>query len=984
MRKLSRSFRLIIVAVFLVICYGLAGFFLVPYIIKSFVLPAVSERLQRPVLVRDVEVNPFFLTLRMTGFEIREPDQSALMGFDEFFVNFQSVSLFRRAYVFDSIRLTMPFVSVKVSKTGRVNLAELVPPDDLPETEAPPSKPAPPAGIPAVEIEHLEIAQGILEFLDESKATRVSIDIVPIGIVLNDFHTKPGGDNTYAFTAELGKGETLAWEGTISLEPIRSEGKLSLSGVKLQTLWQYVRDQFKFDFAAGTVGVTGRYRFDMASAPVAVEVSEASLQLADVSLRERGEQDSVITIPSVKVDGIQFDLRKRKTSIGSVSVSDATWNAWLNSDGTVNYQALFAPVKTEPPSVPSSTAAAKPPATEAKEEPWSVTVNDVRLINHTVHFEDRMPAIPMRADITGLSARTHDLAVPIKGPLPLDVELTLNESGKMKVEGEVTVKPFQTDLAIGLKSIAIQPFQPYFEKFARIAVDSGAIDLDGQLHLAMEHPKAPLLTFHGNLGVKALAIADRDQGSPVASWKQLQLSRIALTVDPTTVTIDELGLEQPTMHLVVQPDGQLNLKSLLPPADTTAAQPAPEKAAASTKKAAPPSVAIKTVKLLKGTATFQDESITPAVQTGLYDLTGTVKGLSSKQLAKADVDLSGKVDKVAPLKITGAINPLTEDAFTDLAIKFDNVDLTAAAPYSGKYAGYSIRKGKLFLELAYKISKKQLEAENKVAVDQLTFGDKTDSPDATSLPVPLAMALLKDRKGRIDIDLPIRGDLGDPDFKYGRVVLSTLMNLLTKLVASPFTLIGKLIPGGGNAEDLQLLEFEPGSPAMVAAELKKCEALMKGLEERPGLRLEITGTADLVRDRQALRLQKLKTQLMTKWQQERALPKDTDFPPAEEERMIKERFEQEHAQPPGVAPAPKPEPPPPPPTIEEMRQQLAASIPVDEASLRSLADQRAKEIRNQLAGEGKLPEERVFLTEVDLTASGHERVRSRLNITAGS
>ena len=152
-------------------------------------------------------------------------------------------------------------------------------------------------------------------------------------------------------------------------------------------------------------------------------------------------------------------------------------------------------------------------------------------------------------------------------------------------------------------------------------------------------------------------------------------------------------------------------------------------------------IAIKTVKVLRGTATFEDESISPPVQAGLYDLTGTVKGLSSKQVARAEVDLSGKIDKVAPLKIAGTINPLTKNAFTDLTIKFDNVDLTTATPYTGKYVGYPIRKGKLFLALVYKVSQKQLEAENKVAVDQLTFGEKTDSPDATSLPVPLAVAL---------------------------------------------------------------------------------------------------------------------------------------------------------------------------------------------------------------------------------------------------
>lgn len=360
--------------------------------------------------------------------------------------------------------------------------------------------------------------------------------------------------------------------------------------------------------------------------------------------------------------------------------------------------------------------------------------------------------------------------------------------------------------------------------------------------------------------------------------------------------------------------------------------------------------------------------------------------MSSKQPAKTDVDVSGKVDKVAPLKIMGTINPLTENAFTDLAIKFDNVDLTAAAPYSGKYAGYPIRKGKLFLDLSYKISQKQLEAENKAAIDQLTFGDKTDSPDATSLPVPLAVALLKDRKGRIDIDLPIRGDLGDPDFKYGKVLFSTLLNLLTKIIASPFTLMGKLIPGGGDGEELQFIEFQPGSAAVASEETKKIDALAKALEERPGLRLDITGTADPTRDREALRANKLNEQLRAMRQRERgkAAAKDEPLSIDDEQRLVTELYEQRGNQltassPPQPACAPQK-----PPSIEEMKHRLAASLPLDETELRTLARQRAEQVRDRLIEVGKLAEERVFLQEIDPTVSGNEKVRSRLTITAGS
>jgi hypothetical protein len=242
---------------------------------------------------------------------------------------------------------------------------------------------------------------------------------------------------------------------------------------------------------------------------------------------------------------------------------------------------------------------------------------------------------------------------------------------------------------------------------------------------------------------------------------------------------------------------------------------------------------------------------------------------------------------------------------------------------------------------------------------------------------------LKDRKGRIDIDLPIRGDLKDPDFKYGKVVVSTLLNLLTKIVASPFTLMGKLVPGGGDAEELQYLEFDPGAVAFVATELKKVEAIAKGLEERPGLRLEVTGTADPVRDRKVLALQKLNAQLLARWRQRKGISKETDLPIDVEESMIKELFDQQRSLQPVAAPAEGAQVPSKPPTIEEMRQQLVAATLVPDSDLHLLAQQRAEQMRGQLIVGGKLADERVFLTEVDLTASDHEKVRSRLNITAG-
>jgi|CXWL01.1.fsa_nt_gi uncharacterized protein involved in outer membrane biogenesis len=984
MRWLLRPSRLVILAAGLVFVYALVGFVLFSYLIKVYAIPALAETLHRPVLVKEVELNPFALSIRVTGFEVREPDQSALLGFEEFFVNFEISSLIRQAYVFDTIRLTVPYVSARVSKEGRLNLTELGPPADGPEAAPATKDSTGPSAIPAVQIGHLEIAQGIVEFFDESKEKPVSMEILPIGIVLKNFHTKPGGDNTYAFMAELGTGQILDWKGTVSLEPIRSEGTLSLSGVKIPTFFQYVQDQFNFDIPSGTIEAKGQYLFDAGTSPVTLVLSDATVHFRDILLVEKGDSDPVIMVPSLDLDGIHLDLRTRTVSISSIAMANGSDRAWRNPDGSINLQSLFTPVTSDSSAPQAATPPAKAPAPQAVDErPWSLSIKEVGVTNHSIHFEDRSLALPVRVTVTGLSAKTHDFSFPITKPIPLTVEHRLNETGNVAVDGQIIVKPFQLDLFLAFKNIEIQPFQPYVERFARIAVDSGTIDLDGRIHLAVEHPKAPLMTFRGNLGVKALAIADRDQGSPVVSWKQFHLRKLALAVDPTMVSIEEVGLEQPMIHLAVLPDGQLNLKALFPQADAATPPSAPEAEPARTKKGPSPSIAIKTVRLLKGAVSFRDESMTPTVQTGLYDLTGTIKGLSSKQLAKADVELAANVDRVAPLKIVGTINPLIENAMTDLTVTLGGMDLTAESPYSGKYVGYGLSKGQLSLDLKYKVSQQQLEAENKVLIDQLTFGEKVESPDATSLPVPFAVALLKDRKGRIEIDLPIRGDLKDPDFKYGKVVVSTLLNILGKLVTSPFALMGKLIPGGGDAEELQYLEFDPGAVVPLPAEFKKVEAITKGLEERPGLRLEITGTADPVRDKKELGLQKLKAQLFARWRQGKGASKETDLPMLEEERLIKDLYDQQRSQQPVPAPAMASDPAPKPPTIDDMRQQLVAAIAVSDSDLRALAQQRADQVRGQFTGEGKLAAERVFLTEVDLAAADHDRVRSRLNITAG-
>ncbi len=970
MRRFLRPRVLIGTLAGLIALYSLIGFFLLPYVIQSYVVPAVSDQIKHPIVLREAAFNPFALSLRLTGLEVREENETPILGFEELFVNLRAATLFLRKAAFDEIRLVMPFVAVRVSPKGKLNLMSLAPPPA--ETV---QQPAPPSGEPKkmmpVEIDLLEVEQGILGYRDESKPRPVVIDVVPIHFVLRDFSTVPNQEreNAYAFRAEIGKGEQVAWEGTFSLEPVESDGKIDLSGIKVRTLYQIVRDQFQFDVPRGMLGLSASYHFDLRGQAPQATVKNGNVSIQNLAIMERGGIDPVVSIPRLDVEGIRLDLQKQTIDVARVHSAVARFDAWMDPGGVINYQPLFAPVGGDEDTTQESGGARTERAKPAK--PWSITMDEVALRNYGVDFEDRTLERPGHVNVQAMNVTVKDVQIPFKESFPIDLSLNLNETGSINLNGNVGLAPLAADAELNLKHIEIRPFQPYLDRFLNADVQKGAIDLAGSMHVSNEHADEPLMRFQGNLVVNNLTIADRKDIDDVLTWKALNVSRIALNVEPTAVAIEEIVWQEPSAHIVVDSEGRLNLSRLIvspPPRDQTAGQEAHAKG--------PVPISIDKVRIGKLAATFQDLSVEPNMRTSLTEFGGTIKGLSSKQLQKAGVNLRGKVGRAAPLKIVGKINPLSEDAFTDLIVSIDGMDLTQAEPYIRKYVGYRLSKGTLSLDLKYKVSQKVLEAENLVHVDQLTFGQTTNSTDATSLPVELIVALLKDRNGLIEIDMPIRGDLKDPDFKYGKAVISTLVNLLGKVVASPFALMAKLVPGGGSEEDLQFIEFQPGSAVLADSELEKLEALEKALDERAGLRLDIKGTTDSGRDAPVLQTMKLRDQLFA--MSGGATADQAELSQKEEQRLVEKLY----------AKLPPPDPPvipaePTQPTVAEMKRKLAAAIRISPSELEALAHQRAEEIRRHLLEGGRLTEERVALLDAGVAESGHEKVRTRLSLSAG-
>ena len=986
MKKTGKIILLTILG--LVVLYALIGFLVIPWVIKTKVPPKLSEQLHRPVSIKDASFNPFLFKLQVEGFDIQEQDGSPLLGFDELFIDFEpGASLVKRAYTFAQIRLGLPYGLAVVRSDGSLNFQDLGQAFAAPEGQAEPpsSDQNESGGVPALMVEQLAIQQGMVEFRDHSRPTPFVAHLVPINLTLEHFSTKKGQANSYTLSAERSAGEKMSWEGTVTLEPFQSEGRLAFEDFKLPTLWAYAQDQFRFHIPRGQVTVNAHYQLSTTDRGVTVLVDGGNLKVQDLQIQEKGAPEPVVTIPLFEVNNVSVDVTKQEVTIPTIKGQDARFTGWVDKDGTVNYQSLFSPVDT------GSHADKEPESSSTSASPWKVVIEDLALGNFTIDFEDRQPEDPVKLLLETLHFHTSDVSLALDRPIPIDLSFQINQTGKTQLKGTLETDPLTVELELSLTDIALKPFQPYVVPFVQFDVGSGALTLQGKTKFQKGAKAQPLVTFQGGMGVSRLALEDPTQNKPFLKWDTLRLKQLDLQVEPTSVNLQAIELVNPAVVFSIDADGGMNLKRLFSPPGSVSqeeASPGEKSPEAKTSGEPTPPVKIGSVIISNLQARFADLSITPNVVTQIEGLTGTIKGLSSDQLAKADVVLEGTVDQYAPFKIAGQINPLSEDAYTDLTVTFKNLDLPAVSPYSGKYAGYPINKGKLSLDLVYKISEKTLVGENKVLIDQLTMGKKVESPDATSLPIPLALALLKDRKGQIDIDLPVRGNLDDPDFSYGGVIWNALVNLLTKIVTSPFSMIGGLL--GVSGEDLQYIAFPAGNAQVPSAQQGKLTALAKALDERPALRLEITGAADPQVDRQALAAGELRKQLQKrKFVQNSASAmkevsvEQIELNPEEERRLLSELYVEKF----GV----QPQTPPPSsegkaaglPSPEQMQSKLVEAIQVEDEQLRLLAQERAQTIRDYLIQEGKVSGDRVFVVEPNLSpVSGEGIVKSPLSLAA--
>lgn len=788
-----------------------------------------SARLDTNLIVNFVENAKHHPSLNLGGTasvsQIRIVQANApLLTLKQINVSLDNADLLDRHIKLKQLNIDTPDINLTRNANGQINFSQLIPPS-TPDKTAPPANQPP----PLLEIADFNLTHGSVNFTDELPRPEFHTRLNDIDLHLKQFTTAANHPMNMLASLTTDSHETLNNTAKLTLSPLAVEGDLQLTGIPLQRYAPYY-DKLILFTPAGTANLASHYQLSLTNNTPQLHLSQLSGDISQLQLRQRN--NSLLKIAHLAVKQGELDLAKRSVTLGEVSTEGGVIEVKRNQGGVINFTQLT-------------------PAQPASAHAWTVAVHQFALSDYAVNFTDASAASPITIKTSNIKLNASDFTTAANNKTKLDLQLNINRTGKLAVNGLITPTPFSSTLNLTARGIDIVPIQPYFADQLNVTVTDGDVSVNGKLQLTTHNNQPATINYTGNASITSFASVDNQDAADFLKWDNLALHNINYVSQPQRLNINNINLAGLYSRLIINPDGKLNVQNIVKTSTTPSTTSVSTASPAPAPKTPASVIGINKITLNNGHVNFTDHFIKPNYSANLTGLNGGVMGLSSQASSKADILINGKVDNQGQLDISGQVNPLSGNLYLDLLAKLSDFELSPLTPYSAKYAGYGIQKGKLGFEVKYQIIDRKLSAENHLYLNQLTLGDKVDSPSATKLPVTLALALLKDRNGNIDINLPISGSLDDPQFSVGGLIIKVIVNLLVKAVTSPFALIGSLF--GGDSAQLSYLDFPAGSAIINEAGITKLDHLSKALADRPSLKLDIAGRVDAEIDSNGLR-----------------------------------------------------------------------------------------------------------------------------------
>ncbi|MDP4547976.1 DUF748 domain-containing protein [Marinobacter sp. MDS2] len=820
----------------LLVLYALAGFLMLPWWLEKELPNQLQERMGWQAQVSDIRFNPFLFSLEADAFSALDNDDRPVAAFEQLRVNLDVLQLARGVVGFDEIRLTKPDVRLDLLEDYSVNFArdwKRANPELAEDTSEPDAAETDP---PKLYFGHLAIEEGRLLFRDFTQNDTVELQIEPLDLSVDDLATWSRGedDSRYSIIAAIGD-QILEWEGELSLNPLYSEGHVRFSDINYQTLAKYLTPHLPWALKAGRVTVESDYWLSNEGG-FQLETSNGKLELKQLALALAEDiEEPALSLEALSVDGIGFDLAAQRARVGMVTIEQPFVSATRRADGRLDWQA----------SLSSDEAKSEADGTQNAGQGFRWEVQGVELTKGRLFWRDEAAAQPAELELLDLAVTLGELSHRTDEPAAYELSTRLASGGQITAKGQLTPTPFNFEAALAGSGIALVAVEPYIQLGANVAVSDGLLSFDGNLDL--DGQDAPVTgTFSGSAQVTDFDLRLPDQEGELVAWQLLRLAPVEFNVNPARLEIGTVTLEQPSLNVVREKGGAHNVERIVKSApDAQTPEPSGD-GATSGQAGGEPEFIFRIGELLVegGSVGYTDRTLNPVFTTRFEALSGSVSGISNVPPQQGLVNLRGELAGGAPVTFRGTLGALGTDETSDLKLTMDGLALPVLSPYLGRYLGYTVDAGKLDLELDYQITGTNLKASNHLVLDQMRLGQSVASKEAVNAPVKLGLALLTDQQGIIKVDLPVEGDMTNPDFRIGQVVMRTFVNLLVKAAASPFSMLGSLADFAGfSSEELGRVSFVPGKIALADGEAEKIAALAKALNDRPDLLLSIRGAA---------------------------------------------------------------------------------------------------------------------------------------------
>lgn len=842
-KQLSTHRRKLIGLTAILTLYGLVGFLVLPWYLEKQLLNITHDRLSLNSSVESIYFNPFSFYFEMNELVLNELDETPLFSLSHVQANFQASRLLLLKAQLSEVSIDgaeLNFARQSESENTLTTLAQRWSDSNQnpdPEMASPViEEQAEEDELPAIEILKLSITNFNANLSDSSLVTPFQTTVELKLLQIDNFSTLPDTSSTNDVVMNFEQQSRLSTSGDFSVNPLQFNGTVMLDDFPVDIVSRYAQDSLPAEIDSGRFNLSFNYAGDLTQTDPTIIIDELTAQLSSLSITENGTTEPFAELNSLTIANTTINIPGNSVELESITLDTLNLAATLNSDKQLN---LLRMIESLPSSVPATSEPAEPTlaASSSTATPWSIDLETFVIQSTAVVVRDESleQVFTLSNSING---SINNISTEPNRRFPIDLNLGLSSGGNISLSGDVQAIP-ELDLSsnVSITDLDLTVAQPYINEYVFSELQRGILAMDAELAATNSDP----FSFRGSLSLQDLSASDSQLDETLVAFESLAIDAMNFSTAGNTFEISEIALQSLFARVIINEDGSSNIGRSLKTAQVESTDDVAGNSESSLESGEPDStplaITVGRVRIDDGAANFTDKNLPIVFNANIAKLSGTAEGFATNTVQATNINLEGEVDEFGLVRINSVLRPFAVTDQSEVQVSFNNISMPAMSPYVIKFAGREIIEGSVDLELYYDINSGELQANNQLVLSDLRLGEKVEHPDAMDLPLDLALALLKDSNGVIDLEVPITGDVNDPEFNFGPAIRRAMRNVLTNIVTAPFRLLGGLV--GSGDDSLDRIRFLPGRADIAAPEREVLIKLKEALQLRPQLVLDV-------------------------------------------------------------------------------------------------------------------------------------------------